>query len=149
MMMCDTMIYHAMHYDGGDDDDGVAGSRMVRVMTMMMRLCDFIVMVIIAATITIFSSQFSKLRKVLATTCLVKQCAAIELQPRLLQPRLLQPRLLQCTTAILPLPQDLDLNEDAEDVLPGLMVLACWPVETCFPVFVQLLAVEYHFPLSV
>ena len=71
MMMCDTRIYHAMHYDGGDDDDGVAGSRMVRVMTMMMRLCDFIVMVIIAATITIFSSQFSKLRKVLATTCTV------------------------------------------------------------------------------
>ena len=54
MMMCDTMIYHAMHYDGGDDDDGVAGSRMVRVMTMMMRLCVFIVMVIKAATITIF-----------------------------------------------------------------------------------------------
>ena len=81
MMMCDTMIYHAMHYDGGDDDDGVAGSRMVRVMTMMMRLCVFIVMVIIAATITIFSSQFSSFGKFLQQpVCCMKK-------PRLLQPR--------------------------------------------------------------
>ena len=103
MMMCDTMIYHAMHYDGGDDDEGVAGSRMVRVMTMMMRLCVFIVMVIIAATITIFSSHFLSLGRFLQQP--VCCTLAIELQPRpvqprLLQPRLLQPRLLQCSAVI-------------------------------------------------
>ena len=113
MMMCDTMIYHAMHYDGGDDDDGVAGSRMVRVMTMMMRLCVFIVMVIIAATITIFVA-FSSFGKFLQQpVCCMKSlgCCSLAIE---LQPRLLQPRLLQCS-AVIP------------EVCPTTAHRDCWP----------------------